>query len=164
MTTGTDSRNVKIIIQSLLRKQSIDSLQLEADLFGAWMRYMNEREIGLTPAEVRAKITAEYNGVGISQAMITRNRLKERMETALGMDVNEGVRNWEVVINHCLKKDAEGETIEKFMEWCRTDVFNSPKKHQIAQNPLLIKTMWRSAFAKGDTAADKPRPQNIQVT
>ena len=150
MTTGTDSRNIKIIIQSLLQKQSIDNLQLEADLFGAWMRYINEREVGLTPAEVRAKITAEYNGVGISQSMITRNKLKERMETALGMNIDEGVRNWEVVINHCLKKDEDGETIEKFCAWCIADKFNSPKKHQIAQNPLLIKTMWRSAFSKDE--------------
>lgn len=146
MTTGTDSRNVKKIIQSILQKYSIDNLKLEIDLFGAWMRYMNERGEGLTPAQVRAKITAEYDEAGISAAGIVRSKLKSRMETALGMDVDEGVRNWDVVINHCLKRELEGETIEKFCEWCKADPYNSPKKNQIAQNPLLIKTMWRSAF------------------
>ena len=80
--------------------------------------------------------------------MVARNQLNSRMETALGMSIDEGVRNWEAVINHCLGKHYKGETIEKFMEWCKADPYNSPKKHQIAQNPLLIKIMWQSAFVE----------------
>lgn len=149
MTTGTDSRNVKKIIQSILQGNGIDNLKCEADLFGAWMRYMNERSAGLTPAEVRANITAEYNQVGISKDGVERSQLKSRMETALGMAIDEGVRNWETVINFCKTQEHyKGETIEKFMEWCKSDPYNSPKKHQIAQNPLLIKIMWQSAFEK----------------
>jgi len=146
MTKGTDSRNIKIIIQAITANNGIDNLKLEADIFGVWMRYMNEREEGLTPAEVRKKITDEYNGVGISANMILHSKLKERMETALGLSIDEGIKSWEVVMAFCLKQDALGETIEKFWAWCLSDPYNSPKKHQIAQNPLLIKTMWRSAF------------------
>jgi hypothetical protein len=157
MTIGTDSRNVKKIIQAILQSNGIDNLKCEADLFGAWMRYMNEREGGLTPAQVREKITAEYNKVGISAEMVERSQLKSRMETALGMSIDEGVRNWEVVINHCMSKDGAGETIEKFMEWCKADPYNSPKKHQIAQNPLLIKVMWNSAFVKTEVIISEPK-------
>ena len=153
MTTGTDSRNIKKIIQAILQSNSIDNLKCEADLFAAWMRYMNEREAGLTPAQVREKITAEYNQVGISEEMVERNRIKARMETALRMSIDEGVRNWETVITFCQSKDRAGEMIEKFMEWCKADPYNSPKKHQIAQNPLLIKVMWQSAFAEKPTVS-----------
>ncbi len=160
MTTGTDSRNIKKIIQAILQSNNIDNLKCEADLFGAWMRYMNERETGLTPAQVREKITAEYNQVGISEEMVARNQLKARMETALGMSIDEGVRNWETVITFCQSKDRAGETIEKFMEWCKADPYNSPKKHQIAQNPLLIKVMWQSAFAEKTDVNIEPKFKN----
>jgi hypothetical protein len=161
MTSGTDSRNVKKIIQSILRDNGIDNLKCEADLFGAWMRYMNERSEGLTPAQVREKITNEYNHVGISEEMVARSQLKARMETALGMSIDEGVKNWETVITFCKKKDGEGETIEKFCAWCVEDKFNSPKKHQIAQNPLLIKIMWQSAFVKQEEKQlYKPLPED----
>lgn len=160
MTTGTDSRNVKKIIQAILQSNGIDNLKCEADLFGAWMRYMNERETGLTPAQVREKITAEYNQVGISEEMVARNQLKARMETALGMSIDEGVRNWETVITFCQSKDRAGEMIEKFMEWCKADPYNSPKKHQIAQNPLLIKVMWQSAFTEKTDVNIEPKFKN----
>lgn len=154
MTTGTDSRNVKKIIQSIMQSNGIDNLKCEADLFGAWMRYMNEREDGKTPAEVRAKIAAEYNGVGISEDGVKRNQIKDRMQTALGMEIDEGITDWFTVVTFCKTQEHyKGETIEKFMEWCKTDPYNSPKKHQIAQNPLLIKKMWASAFIA------KPEPQ-----
>lgn len=146
MATGTDSRNIKIIIQGIMQSNGIDNLKVEMEIFGAWMRYMNEREVGLTPAQVREKITKEYNGIGISSENQKRAALKERMETALSLSVDEGSKNWEAVLNHCLKQEEKGETIEKFCEWCKTDPYNSPKKHQIAQNPLLIKVIWRSAF------------------
>jgi hypothetical protein len=158
MTTGTDSRNIKKIIQAILQSNGIDNLKCEADLFGAWMRYMNERETGLTPAQVREKITAEYNQVGISEEMVARNQLKTRMETALGMSIDEGVRNWETVITFCkVQEHYKGETIEKFMEWCKADPYNSPKKHQIAQNPLLIKVMWQSAFIEKTDVNSEPK-------
>lgn len=151
MTTGTDSRNVKIIIQAIMQSNGIDNLKAEVDIFGAWMRYMNERAEGLTPAQVREKITKEYGSVGVSQKSIEREAFKQRMETALGLDVDTGSTKWEAVFNFCMKQDAAGETIEKFCEWCKNDPYNSPKKHQIAQNPLLIKVMWRSAFSVGIT-------------
>lgn len=167
MTTGTDTRNIKIIVRSLLEKYGVVDeqkqplLQAEIDFTGAWVRYMNERKEGLTPAQVREGITAEYNVVGISEAAIVKNKLKDRMETALGLSINADLKSWEVVINHCLKKETSGETIEKFCQWCRDDIYNSPKKHQIAQNPLLIKIMWQSAFIVTHPVSTERNPAGI---
>lgn len=147
MATGTDSRNVKMIIQGILQGNGIDNLKVEMELFGAWMRYMNEREEGLTPAQVRAKIAKEYGEIGITAEGIERNKLKQRMEDTLGLSVDIGSAKWDAVFNFCMKQDKEGETIEKFWAWCLSDPYNSPKKHQVAQNPLLIKVMWKSAFS-----------------
>ncbi len=147
MTTGTDSRNVKAIIQGIMRHNKIDNLKAEMDIFGAWMRYMNEREAGLTPAQSREKITKEYNALGMSEDGNSRNAFKLRMQDALVLDIDEGITSWEAVLDFCYKQDKQGKPIEKFTQWCKEDQYNSPKKHQIAQNPMLIKTVWRSAFA-----------------
>lgn len=158
MATGTDSRNIKIIIQSIMQANGIDNLKAEMDIFGAWMRYMNEREEGLTPAQSREKITKEYNAMGQSLENAAKLDLQTRMEATLGLSVDVGSKSWETVFNFCLKQQEKGETIEKFWAWCLSDQYNSPKKHQIAQNPLLIKVMWKSAFSgEIPQLSDKPK-------
>jgi hypothetical protein len=46
MTTGTDNRNIKQIVKSILQNNQVDNLKLEVDLVSAWNRYVNEREDG----------------------------------------------------------------------------------------------------------------------
>ena len=147
MTLSTDNKNITKIVRAILQSNGIDNLKAEIDIISAWHRYVTSREDGLTPAEVRAKIAVEYNGVGISEDGVKRNQIKDRMQTALGMEIDEGITDWFTVVTFCKTQEHyKGETIEKFMEWCKTDPYNSPKKHQIAQSPLLIKKMWASAF------------------
>lgn len=160
MATGTDSRNIKVIIQAIMQSNGIDNLKAEVDIFGAWMRYMNERAEGLTPAQVREKIAKEYNAMGQSAENESKIDLQKRMETVLGLTVDVGSTSWETVFNFCLKQQEKGETIEKFWAWCLSDQYNSPKKHQIAQNPLLIKVMWRSAFS-GEVPQKTDRPNLV---
>ena len=46
-----------------------------------------------------------------------------------------------------------------------SDPYNSPKKHQIANNPLIIKKTWASAFEQQTRKTDETRPeyQTIEV-
>lgn len=156
MTIGTDSRNVKIIIQSILQRNGVDNLQLEADLFGAWMRYMNEREEGNTPAETREKITNEYGSlgfVGISDTMRERTRMAQLLQDTLRLNVDG--EKWDAVISYCLKAEKKGETVQKYQAWRERDLYNSPKAHKIAENPRLIIATWPQAFMTNPAEAPK---------
>lgn len=161
MTKGTDSRNIKQIVQSILQKYRIDDLALEIDIITAWMRYLNVREAGFTPAQTRARIASEFI-LGVSPEVMEKARIKEEIQNALNLDVYEERPEWIAVINHCLKQEKSGETIAKFAAWCARDPYNSPKKHQIALNPILIKSTWRSAFAiVAPVSSDERNPAGI---
>ncbi len=148
MTIGTDSRNVKKIIQSLMQKYQVDNLALEIDLFNVWMRYMNEREDGLTPAEAREKIAKEFDPLGFSQAGQERNQVKQEFMDVMRLDFgSEDNTDWNTLLNFLVERKAAGEHITQYLEWCRRDPYNSPKLHQIAQKPLLVKQTWRGAFS-----------------
>jgi len=159
MTKGTDNRNIKKIVQSILQRYNVDNLQMEVDLVVAWTRYMNEREEGLTPAQTRERIATEFGVlgfIGISDVALERGRMTQIIMDTIGVDVNEDSTNWQAVITHCLAKEKEGQSIKTYREWMDRDPYNSPKKHQIAQNPMLIKQTWRSAF---ETKTDETRSE-----
>jgi hypothetical protein len=149
MTTGTDNRNIKQIVKSILQNNQIDNLKLEVDLVSAWHRYVNERQEGLTPAEARAKITSEFGVlgfIGMSDLARERSRMAQVIMDTLRLDVDEGNPDWVAVIDFCLLEEKKGQTIKKYQEWREKDLFNSPKSHQIAMKPRLIKSTWLQAF------------------
>jgi len=161
MTKGTDSRNIKMIIQGIMNKHNIDNLSLEMDLFSAWMRYVNERDEGETPAEARSKIAKEYGilgFVGMSDAVREKARMLEILEGALHLTID--AEEWNDVILFCIRKEAEGQTVVRYQEWRDKDVFNSPKSHQIAQDPKLVIKTWPQAFAN-KPEAKVPQPTEV---
>lgn len=149
MTTGTDNRNIKIIVKSILQSNGVDNLKLEIDLISAWHRYVNEREEGLSPAETRAKIVDEFGPlgfVGMSDKARERSRMAQIIMDTLRLNVEEDRPEWIAIIDFCLAAEQKGQTVQRYEEWRRTDPFNSPKTHQIAMNPRLIKSTWPQAF------------------
>lgn len=149
MTTGTDNRNIKQIVKSILQSNGVDNLKLEVDLVSAWHRYVNEREEGLTPAEARAKITQEFGVlgfVGMSDKARDRARMAQVIMDNMRLNVEEDRPEWIAVIDFCLRAEKEGQTVQKYEEWRRSDLYNSPKTHQIAMKPGLIKSTWPQAF------------------
>lgn len=149
MTTGTDNRNIKQIVKSILQNNNIDDLKLEVDLVSAWNRYVNEREEGLTPAQTRAKITEEFGVlgfVGMSDKARERSRMAQVIMDTLRLNVDEDRPEWIAVIDFCLKAEKEGQTIQEYEKWRREDLYNSPKAHQIAMKPKIIKDTWMQAF------------------
>jgi len=145
MTISTDTKNITAIVRGILKRNYVaDNLQLEIDLVAAWKRYLFEREGGQTPADARAKIAQELGFFGIEHT--ERARMMQLLMDTLGVEVDESRTEWMAVINFCLGAEKKNQTVSAYREWMNADPYNSPKKHQIAQNPLLIKRTWLSAF------------------
>jgi len=130
-----------------MQNHKVDNLQLEIDLFNVWMRYMNEREDGLTPAEAREKIAKEFDPLGYSAKGQERNQVKQEFMDIMRLDFgSEDNADWNTLLNFLVERKQAGEYISRYAEWCKSDPYNSPKLHQIAQKPLLVKQTWRGAF------------------
>lgn len=156
MSKSTDTKNIKKIVNGILSSNGIDNLKLEIDIVTAWMRYLFERENGETPAMARERIAEELGFMGVSKEAQERARMMQLLMDTLGLDVDENNADWRAVISFCIERERAGETVAMFREWMNDDPYNSPKKHQIAQSPTIIKKTWRSAFEK---KTDEQRPQ-----
>lgn len=147
MTLSTDNKNIVKIVRGILQSNGIDNLKLEIDISSAWHRYVTVREDGLTPAEARIKIAEEYDELGFSKDGQERNIVKQEFMDAMKIEFGgEDNADWSELLTHLVKAKRSGESIYTFLEWCKTDPYNSPKIHQIAQKPLLVKMTWRNAF------------------
>jgi hypothetical protein len=114
---------------------------------------MFEREEGLTPGESKDKIAAEFGFFGTAHT--DKARMLQLLMDTLGVEVDENKPEWMTVINFCLDAEKKNQTVSDYRAWMNSDPYNSPKKHQIAQNPLLIKQTWLSAFeAKPEKQTD----------
>jgi len=170
MTKSTDTKNIKQIVQGLMMKHNlVDSdgnpiLVIEVDFVGAWTRYVNEREEGLTPAESREKLVREYGVlgfVGVSNKVAEKMRMTQLIMDTIHLNVDEGRSEWARVVNFCLEMESKGQTIKQYQEWREGDVFNSPKAHQIAQRPIIIKETWPQAFVEVKESPDRPEYQKF---
>jgi hypothetical protein len=147
MTLSTDKKNIEKIVRGILLSNGIDNLKLEIDISSAWHRYVTVREDGFTPAESRLQIAKEYDMLGFSKAGQERNIIRQEFEDVMKIDFGgEDSQDWTELLNHLVAAKAKGENIQTFADWCKADPFNSPKIHQIAQKPLLVKQTWRNAF------------------
>lgn len=145
MTKTTSNRQLRETIGSVLRFNGIDSLKVEADVCSAVTRFLDEVRDGRDPVKVRADIEkAFWNGIEDSQPF---EKMKQRIMDALHINLSEN-KSWGGVIAHCLKKDSEGQTIERFAAACEANPFGMPKPFQIAQKPELIRDTWPLAFPK----------------
>lgn len=154
MTKSTDTKNITAIVKGILQRNYVaDNLQLEIDLVSAWKRYLFEREDGLTPAETREKIVNELGFFGTAHT--DKARMMQLLMDTLGVEVDENKPEWITVINFCLEAEKKNQTVSAYRAWMNSDPYNSPKKHQIAQNPLLIKQTWLSAFEQPRKSGDR---------
>lgn len=149
MTQSTDSRNISKLVKDILASNQIDNLKLEVDIVSAWKRYVAMRDDGKSPAETREKIVEEMGllgFIGVSDLVRERIRMQQIIMDTMSLNVEESNSDWEAVIDFCLKMEKQGQTVKQYQQWRTTDVFNSPKSHQIALKPRLIKDTWPQAF------------------
>ena len=159
MTESTDKKNITIMVRSILSQNGIDNLKVEVDIIQAWHLYVCARDEKLTPAQARAKVAESFNW-GNNPVTTAMARMTQLIMDTLGVDVNENNADWQAVIRHCIEAEKRGETVQNFREWMNADPYNSPKKHQIAQSPIIIKKVWRSTFEKKtDETPGEYRPQ-----
>lgn len=159
MTLSSDTKNIKKIVQGIMKNNGIDNLKAEIDLVSAFMRYMFEREEGKTPGESKDKIASEFGFFGTAHT--DKARMMQLLMDTIGVEVDENKPEWITVINFCLEAEKKNQTVSAYRAWMNSDPYNSPKKHQIAQNPLLIKQTWLSAFEqvkKTDEVLGEYRP------
>lgn len=155
MTIGTDSRNITKIIRALLKKYDVDNLELEASLVGSMIRYVNERDAGETPAQARERVAGDFLEVSfLSAEALAIQKAKQTFEDVMKLNSGNSPQ-WDELFSFLARMEAQGQTIAQYSAWCQSDPFNSPKAHQIAQKPLLVKSTWRMAFEKKES--DKPR-------
>lgn len=160
MTPSTDTKNITKIVRSILQANKIDNLQLEVELVNVWNRYVNGREEGQNPAQVRERIAAEYNELGYSENGQNRNIIRQSFMDCMGIDFgSEDNQDWRTLLDFLVLSDSRGQSIKTYAEWCKNDPYNSPKKNQIAQKPLLVKQTWRSAFAR----VEEVKPQVTEI-
>lgn len=153
MTKTTDTRQIGLLIQGILRKYGIDNLQLEIDLTSAIKIYFEQAYKKENKAEMRERILAD---IGVFAEKVKKNeQMESRIFQATGLYVND---RWyrDGVIEFLLEKDSLGETIEKFAETCKSNPYTMPKFFKIAEKPAYLKDVWGLAFT------DKQDEMDIQ--
>lgn len=161
MTKSTDTKNITKIVKAILQSNGIDndtSLKLEIDLIEAWKRYLFEREEGESPAVARERVTEDYVSKVIehAQAGASMVEYRNRIERAMGLNPNwdDTKQDWSGFDLWLKKKEGQGQTIESFMAWWKSDEFRA--KGSIWLNPQKVKLMWGQAFVH---KTDEQRPE-----
>jgi len=69
-----------------------------------------------------------------------------RVESALGI-TPDSRPIWDALARFLIEQDFRGKTIETFAANCKLDPYSTPKAHQIAKDPMLIKANWIHVMA-----------------
>jgi len=161
MTKSTDSKNIKKIVQAVLASNGIDldaNLKLEIDFVEAFKRYVFERDKGESPADARQRVTDDIVGtmVALEQQGADMELFRRRVETSLVKSPNwdSAKDDWFEFDRWLYGKEQDGQTIEQFMTWWRSDDFRA--KSDIWLKPSKIKEYWPHAFT---TRTNEERPE-----
>lgn len=139
----TNKRELRLVISAVLKSKGIDDLAIEGHITDAVCKFLEETKRGRDAVKTRQSIVdgiLHYNDVIRGYEVMS-----ERIEKAVRVKP-DGSDNWNMVIKHCIEQEP-GQSIEQYGEWMIADPFNSPKIHQIAQNPRLIISTWPAAFS-----------------
>lgn len=162
MTKTTLKRQLDLLIGGVLRAHQIDNLQLEVDLSSSVYRMVSEGE--RDPAKwvsVREDILSSILAGARDENEIVE--MEGRVKGALGITIN-GSHRFEDMLKFLVRKDKEGQPIEKYGRWCRENPYEAPKAFQIAKNPDLLKLTWEMAFAPIQDRHVIERPEHVRFT
>lgn len=158
MTTSIN-RQLTLLVQGILEKHKIDSLQLEVDLVSSLQRMWTEG--GRDPsklAEIRENILKSMLAGAARVEKLAS--MESRVKMSLGIETNGGSR-YEDMLNFLLKKDSEGQSVEEYAKWCKDNPFEAPKPFQISMRPALLSETWPMAFQKPQVVE---RPEHVVFT
>jgi hypothetical protein len=143
MTTSIN-RQLTLLVQGILGKHKVDSLQLEVDLVSSLQRMWTEG--GRDPSKLTSIREDILKSMLAGAAMVNEQaEMEKRVKTSLQISV-DGRSRYDDMIKFLLKKDAEGQTVERYADWCRDNPFEAPKPFQISMRPALLEETWLMAF------------------
>lgn len=139
----TDKRQLRLTISAILESHGIDDLVLEGQVTDAVTLFFDLTGKGKSPVNARRDILEGMLTYLDKQRQY--ENMNERIEKSLHVRPDGGDK-WNEIVKFLEKREADGETIERYADWCKTDQYNSPKTHQIALKPDIIRATWPSAF------------------
>ena len=143
--SSTVKRDVRQIVSAILAKSGIDDFEIEATIAEEIHKYVAAFKKGDDMTKVRVGIIENYQSA--HPKIKAKAEMVRRIEAAIKITPRSN-NKWEDAINFLIKKDEEGQTIEEFWRYCKANVYNTPKEHQISEDPGRIKDNWLQAFPK----------------
>jgi hypothetical protein len=144
MTTSIN-RQLTLLVQGILGKHKVDSLQLEVDLVSSLQRMWTEG--GRDPSKltsIREDILKSMLAGGLKEHKMAE--MEGRVRAALSINI-DGRSRYEDMLKFILKKDEQGQTIEQYAKWIRENPYDAPKPFKIAEKPDMLMLTWDMAFA-----------------
>jgi hypothetical protein len=145
-----NKRQLRLVITAVHESKGIDDLALDGLVTDAVCRFFEETKSGREPVKVRQDIVDGL--LHYADKYRTYEIMSERIEKALLL-TPDGGDNWNAVIDHCNKMLEKDQTIERWAEWAKENIYDAPHAGQISKDPRCIKTTWLRAFPSG--AGDK---------
>jgi hypothetical protein len=157
----TDRRALRIIIGAIMEGWNIENKLLADNLTDAFIAFETKTRQNV-PTEKAKKDIIEFYLTGLP-GIRAKDSLLNRIYKAMRLHPD----TWpEDLINFISRKDEQGQTIEQYAAWCERDKYNSPKAHQIAQNPNIIRVTWPQAFTVPASVHTLPtiQQENVKFT
>lgn len=163
MTQTTSHRQLSILVKGILDSYEINNLQLEIDLVSAVHRMFHET--GHDPAKM-VKVREEILS-GLLKGAAEENELAEmegRVKKAMMISC-DGRSRYEKMLRFLVKKDKEGQAVEKYAQWCKNNPFTAPKFFKIAERPDSLMETWEMAFVEQvDESVIYKKVTNVEET
>lgn len=144
MTQTTVNRQLSLLVKGIFEAYRVDNFQLEVDLVSALQRMWGEA--GRDTAKmvvIREEILSAMLAQGAFENKLADMEGRFRAATGLSLD---GRSRYDKMLRFLLRKDEEGQSIEKYAQWCRENPYDAPKFFKIAEKPDLLMTTWGMAF------------------
>ena len=158
MTTTTFNRQLSLLVKGILEANKIDDLKLEIDLVTAVHRLVEARKDPAEMVRVREDALSSFLAGAAKESEFIE--MEGRVKKSMGISI-DGRGSYEKMVRFLVAKDKEGQTVEKYAQWCKDNPFTAPKFFQIAQKPDLLMTTWEMAFISEPSEEVRPEYQKV---
>jgi hypothetical protein len=142
----TINRQLSLLVQGIFEKYNVDNLQMEIDLVSSFQRMFVDG--GRDPAKltrIREDVLSSILAGAKSES--DKAEMEGRVKRCMAISI-DGRSRYDDMLRFLVKKDKDGQTVEKYAEWCKNNPFEAPKFFKIAEKPDLLMTTWDMAFQK----------------
>lgn len=142
MTQTTDSRQLRLLIDSMLSAYGIDNAELSFKLSGAIKKLLDSPTPVRTREEIMSSLQKKLTGGVAKQAELERIEKEIHLRTV----INPVTRDWQEFIKWAAKKNEEShQDISKFLDWWLSDEW---QKAHPPTKPESWYVKWDLAFVE----------------